>query len=411
MFPIYRRRVSLGFSTMVFLLLVLQGVLFIAVGYERDIRRIDSNIVTNVQYLTSDIISTEEKLSSITLTPLGQERARVFDLDGSMLFAGTIFIGHAPVLEKEPWILEHNGVSYRILTIPIYTGSTLRGYYQMGERVSTLANRLLDALPVIIIESTLLAFLVFLVGILFQKYSMRPAYEIFNRLEQFAQDAGHELKTPLASARSSLEAARSDGEHERHEKEAIEDIESMAALTDALLQLTTLTKSSIRKEPVEMSRVVESVLQELSRQCEAKNIRCKDVLDQTVIRTADASLFRVIVRNLMHNAVKYTNRGGEVTVTLTPDYLSVRDTGVGMTPDVLEKIYNRFFKADPSRSDAGFGLGLTLVKRIVDIHGWQLDVRSSPGVGTTFTLWFDRRRRRNLWRKVLQMRGSRSDDS
>ena len=395
MLPVYRRHVSLGFSGMIFILLILQGALFIFVGYERDMRRTDSNIIANVKYIASDITNTSKDIANMTLTPLGQERVRVFDAEGTLLFAGTIFIGQDPTFQEKPWILGHNGSNYRVLTIPIYNGAQLQGYYQMGERIFTLRNRLIDALPIIILESGLLAVIVFFLGILFQRYSMRPAYEMLNRMQQFAQDAGHELKTPLASARVSLETARSDGEYERHATDVIEDIDSMTELTDALLQLTTLTQSSLTTEPVDLSAVVEHVMAELNHQCKAKHIQCKFAIDRHVIHMADKALFRIVVRNLLHNAIKYTNDGGSVTVTLTPAYLSVHDTGIGMSEDIVQQIFNRFFKVDPSRSDTGFGLGLTLTKHIIDLHDWTLDVRSAPNVGSTFTLRFTK----NHWHK------------
>ena len=395
MLPQLRRHVSLEFTALIFVLLVLQGLLFIAIDHERDIRRIDGNITGNVRYLVEGITESE-KLLSVTETPLARARSRIFDAEGNVLFSGMIFSGNKPELDTDPWLLEYEGDSYRVLTVPVYTGKTLHGYVQMAEKMATLGDRLLDLAPVLIIENITLSFLVFVIGIWFQKRSMRPAYEMFTRLEQFAQDAGHELKTPLATARSSLEIALVDEKFREHIVEAVSDIDRMGKLTTALLQLTTLTEKSLRKNAVNLSDLANNVVRELRRDCVERGIHLTESIAPSVIRIADPVLIRVVMRNLVHNAIKFSQENGTVCVVLTDDYFSVRDTGVGMSPDVLERIFNRFFKADPSRSDTGFGLGLTILKRIVDLHRWQITVKSAPGAGSTFTLWFDHKRIRIL---------------
>jgi signal transduction histidine kinase len=96
-----------------------------------------------------------------------------------------------------------------------------------------------------------------------------------------------------------------------------------------------------------------------------------------------------VLTNLVSNAIKFRKpEGGTVTVTLKKNALSVTDTGIGMTPEELSHIFDRFYRAENSRTSSGFGLGLALVKRITDVHGWSLDVQSVKDVGTTFTIRF-----------------------
>ena len=110
---------------------------------------------------------------------------------------------------------------------------------------------------------------------------------------------------------------------------------------------------------------------------------------------ADPILLRRAVSNLLSNALHYTPRGGTVTLAVTPaddhtTIVRVRDTGVGVAPEHLPKIFNRFYRVDPARSQRhpGMGLGLALVKSIMELHGGTVTAQSVPNQGTTITLTF-----------------------
>ncbi len=104
----------------------------------------------------------------------------------------------------------------------------------------------------------------------------------------------------------------------------------------------------------------------------------------------DRNRMRQVLANLLDNAVKYTPAGGRIEIAATRDgsdaVLSVSDTGIGITPDELPHIFERLYRGDKSRSARGLGLGLSLVKAIVEAHGGGVTVHSSPGSGTRFDL-------------------------
>jgi signal transduction histidine kinase len=106
--------------------------------------------------------------------------------------------------------------------------------------------------------------------------------------------------------------------------------------------------------------------------------------------TADRSRLRQILANLLDNAIKYTPAGGRVEVKAHPQagtvVFSVKDTGIGLTPDEMPRIWDRLYRGDQSRSERGLGLGLSLVRAVVQAHGGQIGVSSSVGVGSTFTM-------------------------
>ncbi|PIR53185.1 hypothetical protein COU76_02410 [Candidatus Peregrinibacteria bacterium CG10_big_fil_rev_8_21_14_0_10_49_10] len=388
MLPELRKRVSIGFSLAIFVLLMLQGTFCIFRDYNDQIKSTDSFVEADAKTVIADM-EEPEHLARITLPTIAQQRSRLFDAEKKLLYAGTIFVGETPILEENPWFLSYNNNTYRIITLPIYAnGDIAQGYLQMGTPVVALSDRLQIGLTRTLLYALLISIGTFFLGLLFQKKSLRPAYEMFEHLEQFSQDVNHELKTPLASARSSLELATNSTDPKQHIINAMQEIDSMDALTDKLVQLTTLTEGSLQKGLVNISLLLRDVLDSFRGECEQRNITCTQEVASNIIRIADDSLVLVVLRNLIHNAIKFTPEGGHIFVTLTPNYFTVRDTGIGMSPDTIEQIFNRFFKGDPSRSSEGFGLGLTILKRIVDLHKWQISVRSAPGMGSTFTLWF-----------------------
>jgi two-component system OmpR family sensor kinase len=129
---------------------------------------------------------------------------------------------------------------------------------------------------------------------------------------------------------------------------------------------------------------------------EARQITLRGEWEDTLVVEGDAGWLERLLLNLMDNAIKFTHPGGEVVVRVRPDRSTVRlevsDTGIGMTPDVVARVFERFYRADPARSStgSGSGLGLTLVAWIVDRHGGSVVVHSEPGRGSTFVVTLPR---------------------
>jgi signal transduction histidine kinase len=123
---------------------------------------------------------------------------------------------------------------------------------------------------------------------------------------------------------------------------------------------------------------------------EEEEIEIDTEIEEDVLVSADRELLSLVWNNLFSNAFKFTDHGGKVTVSLTADdryaVVQVKDTGCGMSPDVGIHIFEKFYQGDTSRATQGNGLGLALVKRVVDILQGEIGVESAVGVGTTFTV-------------------------
>jgi two-component system sensor histidine kinase BaeS len=205
-------------------------------------------------------------------------------------------------------------------------------------------------------------------------------------------DVAHELRTPLTNIRSWLEAAQddlapTDGQlvellHEEAVllQHIIDDLSDLAAADAGTLR--------IHAEPTYIRDVLAQVVDSHRAPAHAAGVRLAMEVDGDPVVAADAVRLRQMIGNLVSNAVRFTPGGGSVTVGAQGSTITVRDTGVGISAENLPRVFDRFWRADESRSRAtgGSGLGLAIVRKLAEAHGGTIEVASTPGTGTTFTV-------------------------
>ena len=212
----------------------------------------------------------------------------------------------------------------------------------------------------------------------------------------FVANVSHEMKTPLSVMQNygTLLQAPDLPEEKRIEyAKAITDASRrLADMMTNILKLNRLENQQIYPNPTTFDlgeQLCESLLQYEST-WERKNIELETDIAEDVFVSADAELLLLVWNNLFSNAFKFTEDGGRVTLTLSADetYATVKisDTGCGMSADVGAHIFEKFYQGDTSHATQGNGLGLALVKRVVDIMQGEIGVESAVGVGTTFTV-------------------------
>ena len=220
----------------------------------------------------------------------------------------------------------------------------------------------------------------------------------FNQMRQFLSDASHELRTPLAVLKGEVELGlrhhpRSDRCQEILETCASE-IVRMSRLVETLLFLSNADaeKITLDLKPVAGDRIMEEMAEEAKILAEPKRIQVELVNGSNLTLWVDEIRLRQLLLNLIDNAVKYTPEGGRIALSLRARNgwveLGVADTGIGIEPHDLPRIFDRFFRADQSRSraDGGYGLGLSICKWIAEAHHGAIHVESSPGQGSTFSV-------------------------
>jgi signal transduction histidine kinase len=213
------------------------------------------------------------------------------------------------------------------------------------------------------------------------------------RKDQFLAMLAHELRNPLAPIRNAVELMRQvetvDPTFQPSREMVERQVKHLARLVDDLLDVSRITQGSIRlrKEVVELGTIVERAVEGTRSLIESRAHELSvDIPQETIRLEADPTRLEQVISNLLNNAAKYTMPGGQIWVTarLEPGeaVIEVRDTGIGVPPDVLERVFEPFVQSDGSlaRSEGGLGVGLTLVRSLVEMHGGRVEAHS-PGLG------------------------------
>lgn len=216
----------------------------------------------------------------------------------------------------------------------------------------------------------------------------------FEAERQFSSDVSHELRTPIAVIRSQCEFALSGQAGEEEKREAFEAVlkqsERMNSIVSQLLLLSRAENGKFvpEREPVELNVLCETVCEELEAMAAERQVKLAWNTEELQI-TGDETLLIRMVNNLVSNAIRYNRPGGSAEVSLRKRgkyaVLTVRDTGIGIRREDLGQIFNRFYRADRSRSSEGTGLGLSMAAWIARVHGGSIRAESVCGEGSVFT--------------------------
>lgn len=217
----------------------------------------------------------------------------------------------------------------------------------------------------------------------------------FQREKQFTSDASHELRTPVSVIMACAENLTAHVQDQEAEKQAAAILMESRRMRGIIAQLLTLTrgyegKYRLEREDIFLRDMVSDVLAELTEQAAAKEITLLEQVPAGLHLSADQSLLTQLLLNLVENGIKYGKRGGTVAVSaLAQDghvLLTIQDDGIGIEEKDLPRIFNRFYRADQARDRSSSGLGLSIVKWIVELHGWSIRVTSTLGKGTRFAI-------------------------
>lgn len=243
--------------------------------------------------------------------------------------------------------------------------------------------------------------------------AMADSIERDRELERrLTTDVAHELRTPLMAIQSTVEAMV-DGVFEADE-ERLETVNSevqrLSRLVDAILKLSRLESRStpMKKEVVNVGELIAGIVATHEAFVADSGLTLKYEMEQGVRVLGDADMIRQATANLISNAVRYTSEGGLVTVRVKRGdimaSISVQDTGIGLTPDEAKMVFSRFWRADAGRTreSGGLGIGLSVVKEIVERHNGWVQVEGRKGEGACFTIHIP------LYQGDEQQRGQKS---
>lgn len=222
--------------------------------------------------------------------------------------------------------------------------------------------------------------------------------DTFRQIRQFSADASHELQTPLTILKGEIEVAlrspRTPEEYQQVLNSCLEEIERISRLVEGLLLLARADSGVLRMDlkPVDLHNLLNEVATQMQKLADAQGISLSLDTLEPVTMCGDREHLRRLLLNLIDNAIKYTATGGRVTLSLRRDanyaLIGVTDTGIGLSEAEQVRIFTRFFRAGNARSQSGggAGLGLCIAQSIAEAHGGKIQVHSSPGQGSTFTV-------------------------
>lgn len=241
------------------------------------------------------------------------------------------------------------------------------------------------------------SFLLIIASFFISKKTIKPLREASRREKMFTADVAHEFRTPLAVMKTGTEVAIHKNDLDYFNKishENLEEIDSLASLLDDLIFLIK-NNSFRRKEKTKFSLtdLVQKEIQLIKEYSKNNEVNIVSEVENNVFIVSNEGQIKRLLKNIIKNAIDYNKTGGSVYISLCGGKkisLKIKDTGIGLSKEEIKHIFDRFFKADSSRSrtNNGSGLGLAIVKEICDENGILINVKSEVGEGTVFELIF-----------------------
>lgn len=322
------------------------------------------------------------------------------------------------IVENEPWVIqagadrtamnevirEYLGSAFVVLTIAV--ALSLTAGYVVARRGLTPLSRMADSIA--LVRSTNLDARLDQRGLPPELDAVAASFnellerleEAFARLSRFSADIAHELRTPLNNIRGEAEVAlsreRGPEDYRRVLESCLEEASELSRLIDALLFLARAdsAEARIQRSRFSVAREVAAIAEFYEAAAKEAGITLAVDTDADDMGDLDRTLFQRAIGNLIENALRYTPRGGTITISTKCDAgqfrLAVTDTGSGIPSRHLPHLFDRFYRVDGARADAsgGHGLGLAIVKSVVSLHGGEVEIASAIDRGTSVTLRF-----------------------
>ncbi len=234
--------------------------------------------------------------------------------------------------------------------------------------------------------------------VLLTLHDLTPLRQLETTRREFVANVSHELRNPLASVKAMVETLEGGALNDPATAADFlgrinREVDRMNAMVNDLLELSRIERgqSELHTGPVDAAATLAAVCTDLEHRIAESGVAVTVDASKSVVALGDAEKLRQVISNLLDNALKFTPRDGTIELCANDTdrdsvLVEVRDSGPGIAPEHLPHLFERFYKVDRSRRDQGTGLGLAIAKHIVELHGGEVGVESTQGVGSTF--WF-----------------------
>ena len=292
------------------------------------------------------------------------------------------------------------GVNGPVVTVKQATEFSMMEMVYVGKEVTAMYNGLQKATYTLAAVAVLALALAAAIGHMLAGEAIVPLVEAYEKQRQFAADASHELRTPLSVVMASADLLDNDPTiTSPFLKQVIADVrdevKKMTKLVSDLLVVVRSDNQALRLKfsKFDLAAAVDQTIRLMQPLADKKRIRLVREGEETLMARMDEQKIKQLMLIFVDNAVKYTPEGGRVTVRLLEPSagrirFEVEDTGIGISKEDKDRIFDRFFRVDKARSRemGGNGLGLAIAQEIVKLHSGKITVESEPGEGTKFTV-------------------------
>lgn len=303
-------------------------------------------------------------------------------------------------LEGKQWQYVITQISKQVITGngQQYTSAIENKYQISFLDVTASSKTLLKLLYTLLSVGLIMIFAIFIISLYFANRVIKPLAETWNKQKQFVADASHELKTPISIINANYDALLAN--QEETIKSQLKWLGYIKIGTDRMTKLITdlLSLASMedvnfemRKIPFNISNAINDVMLSMETVVIENGIKLSHSIETDIIVKGDSETVKQVVTILFDNAIKYSNENGEIDISLIKSkhqvICSIKNSGKGIEKQDLTKVFDRFYRADPSRAQeiGGYGLGLSIAKTIIDRLGGEINVTSVENECTTFT--------------------------
>lgn len=329
---------------------------------EKDWKRLDNFIIYNVWNLTIENTLIDKDYASEILSKVlnNKKTDEIFDIS-------------------------INDVEYHVINKDLWDNKSVIIFFE--ERMSL--DEIFRELIVYFIISALFSLLIYFIVYSFVNRILTPVEENMKDMENFIHNAWHELKTPISVVKSSLQLAKLKKSYEEEVDESILELNKMDLLIDWLLELSTINKNSL-DEIYKIEDIVEDRVKLYENKINDKKISLNFIKNYSTELKINREYAKMFFSNLIANAIKYNKEWWNIEITLNKTNFIIKDTWIWIKKENLEKIWERFFQESESRWN-GFGIGLSLVKKIREIYKWKMKIESAEWIWTTITVIFGKK--------------------
>lgn len=388
----YQKKLSVYFALFILLSLwITQSIFMISNYISNNLRIIDKietrvdgikNVLTNKDAYIQKLQSNDTTLRTLMektlqgVTIYENDRKILWDIDKD------IFSGNATITYSQQYIFfqTHAKIGGNAHLIIIQTFNEY-SYY-----------RLLREMLLFVLFSLPFSILFYFLGYFFVWKNLKPIYETINSLEDFSGNINHEIKTPLTEIISTLGLAkRLKANYNNAIDQSLRSANKINKILDSMQGIIHLIDASYKKERIDLVVIITNIIWEYKPLCEKKNIKIHTFFSEdSYVFSANRAHIEICIGNILKNAVKYSHKNGKIDISLGKWDLIIKDYGIWIEEENLGHIFDRYFRENYTKEE-WYGLWLALVKKIIDINGWSIEIGSKKDKGTIVTIHFNKK--------------------